>query len=63
MNRYLSFFGNEFFPNGGMEDFVGDYKSLKEAKGAIVSKELKCMLKSTWGHVYDLVEKKIVYTK
>lgn len=63
MNRYLAFFGDEFFPNGGMGDFLGDYKSLKDAREAITTKELKCMLKASWGHVYDTVNKEIVYKK
>jgi len=63
MNRYLAFFGDEFFPNGGMDDFVGSYKSLKEAREAITTKELRMMLKASWGHVYDTVNKEIVYTK
>ena len=63
MNRYLSFFGDEFFPNGGMDDFLGDYEDLFEAKEAITSKQLKTMLTSSWGHVYDTVNKEIVYKK
>jgi len=63
MNRYLSFFGDEFFPSGGIHDFVGDYRSLKKAKQAIDTKELRMMLKASWGHVYDTVNKEIVWKK
>lgn len=32
MKKYLLFAGHEFYPDGGMEDFEGDYDSLDEIK-------------------------------
>ena len=63
MNRYLAFFGDNYYPDGGMGDFLSDYKSVEEAKSAIAHKKLKNLSTSTWGHVYDTVNKEIVYKK
>lgn len=63
MNRYLSFFGNNFYPNGGMGDFISSHDNLKDAKAAVETQDLLKATTSTWGHVYDLVDKEIVYER
>ena len=62
MNRYLAFFGYHH-PNGGMGDFLSDHSELKDAINAIADADPKNTIESTWGHVYDTVNKEIVYTK
>ena len=63
MNRYLAFFGDNYYPDGGMGDFIGSYKTLNNAKDAIALKEMISSKISSWGHVYDTVSKEIVYKK
>jgi len=72
MKRYLAFFGDNYYPDGGMGDFLSDHDSLgvaenaildaDKSKGSIQSSNLGS-LESSWGHVYDTVNKKIVYKK
>ena len=61
MNRYLAFFGDNFYPHGGMEDFLSDHDTPTKAMIAVVNKLQERGVKSSWGHVYDIVNKKIVY--
>lgn len=63
MNRYLAFFGDSYYPNGGMEDFLSDHDNFHDAMEAIrLAKEAhpKTFFSSRWNHVYDTVEKRIV---
>jgi hypothetical protein len=55
MKRYLVFSFPEFYPSGGMEDFIGDFDRLFEAMDALSKSH------HTTGHVYDTIEKKIVF--
>lgn len=63
MKRYLSFFGDNFYPNGGMGDFLSDHDSLEGAKIAIDTALEYEDADSIWYHVYDTVNKEIVYKK
>ena len=62
MKRYLAFFGDNFYPNGGMGDFLSDHENLDNARRAI-QKEFQDGFDTHWGHVYDTVNKEIVYQK
>ena len=55
MNRFLVFSFPEFYPNGGMDDFIGDFDTLEEAKKALLNGEYST------GHVYDTTERKIIF--
>jgi hypothetical protein len=35
MKRYLAFVGYAYYPNGGMDDFLGDFDTAEEAIKAI----------------------------
>jgi hypothetical protein len=35
MKRYLAFYWHNYYPGGGMNDFVGDYDTLEEAIQAV----------------------------
>ena len=64
MNRYLAFFGDNYYPAGGMEDFLSDYDNLCVAENAILDEFNEGdRLQTHWGHVYDTVNKEIVYKK
>jgi len=71
MERYLAFLGDDYYPNGGMNDFLSDHKTVEEAKMAIekeVEKEAKYhdneyLWEQRWAHIYDTVERKIVWNK
>lgn len=56
MKRYLVFAYDEYYPSGGMNDFVGDYDDLKVA---IYNLKRSGMLS---GHVYDQIEKKKIFS-
>lgn len=68
MKRYLAFFGDNYYPYGGMEDFLSDHDNQDNAKHAILDKfnedgEYIEDSHLKWGHVYDTVNKEIVYNK
>lgn len=33
--RYFAFYGDVYYPSGGMDDFVGSYETIADAKQAI----------------------------
>jgi len=35
MKNYLAFYGDCYYPRGGMDDFIGDFDTLEEAIKAI----------------------------
>ena len=63
MKRYLAFFGDNFYPDGGMGDFLSDHNELTGAINAIAGADPDKVVQSLWGHVYDTVNKEIVYKK
>jgi len=71
MKRYLAFYGRHYYPDGGMDDFIGDFNGLDAAKDYIEAHhkkenpygDLEDEWNSCWAHVYDMEEKKEVYSK
>jgi hypothetical protein len=61
MKQYLAFVGYVYYPDGGMDDFLGDFDTYDEAMKAINTKiENNTTYKSIeeewgywWAHVYD----------
>lgn len=53
MKRFLVFKGNNYYPCGGMDDFKGDYDSLKEAVFNVTQLLVVEGYEYTWGHIYD----------
>ncbi len=73
MKRYLAFFGNIYYPQEGMKDFIGDFDTVEEAKMHIKTVyENKIGFidgllpiedddSDHWAHIYDTHTNKIVY--
>lgn len=65
MEEYKLFFGDNFYPNGGYEDFIGIFQTLKSAKEysekqdqysgkwAHIVVENKILVKGTWDKFYN----------
>lgn len=59
MKQYLAFYGEDYYPKGGMMDFIGDFKYLDEAIEYIQNqhrhnkdKDTRIDWGSEWGAVY-----------
>lgn len=64
MERYVAFGGNQFYPGGGMNDFIGSLHELETLITHTISKlqpvnplELDDLFSQTkgqiWAHIYD----------
>jgi hypothetical protein len=63
MKRYIAFYGDRYYPLGGMKDFIGDFDYLDEAINLIETKHSEDgYLDIMWYQVYDTETKSIVYT-
>lgn len=68
MKRFLVFFGDKYYPQGGILDFIGDFRWSDEAIRFLFEKEAKENNSKTetwedfWGHVYDTHTQKIVWS-
>lgn len=75
MKRYLVFFGPYYYPEGGMNDFIGEVDTIKEGI-SILDKTImegydsdmfykqewiKYQWKMNWAHIYDTQQMKIVW--
>ncbi len=68
MKKYLAFYGDVYYPIGGMDDFLGEYDTKEEAIEAI--EESHKLLRPTdlvwewsWASIWDTQEKIEVYSK
>lgn len=64
MKNYLVFIGEDYYPNGGMEDFKEDFNTLDEAKQCIedyIECDVNLDKHDFWYHVYSIEDKAIVY--
>jgi hypothetical protein len=64
MKKYLVFYGNEFYPNEAMDDFIGDFDTIDEAVERIRNENIekdKGSMDYNWGLVYDTETRKYVY--
>jgi hypothetical protein len=59
MKRYLAFYGDNYYPHGGMNDFVGSYDTLDEAKDAVQVEHIrrtnpphKWKGSDMWAHIF-----------
>ena len=62
MKRYLAFYGSEYYPSGGIGDFLCSFDTFEDAETCILNENIKengkkCF-KYNWGQVYDSVENK-----
>lgn len=65
MKRYLAFYGDRYYPSGGIDDFEGDYDTVEEARKAIDKAHSKnpsygIEWDSAWAHVWDSETRKKV---
>lgn len=61
MNRYLVFVGSDYYPRGGIKDFVGDFPSKEQAiEVAVFTATQEGTYPYAWAHIYDLVKNKII---
>lgn len=58
--NFALFAGQDYYPGGGWEDFVGMYESLEEALEAYKS-DGDSVIKYEWGHVVDLENQVVVW--
>lgn len=56
MKRFMLFFGDRYYPQGGMRDFIGSYNTIEEA----VEKTLDQINDYDWFHIYDIETQEIV---
>ena len=57
MRRFWCFYGGWYYPNGGMQDFIGSVDNLEEAK-ALVEKQEEYPY--AWAHIFDSQENQVV---
>lgn len=68
MKQYFAFYGDSYYPRGGMDDFVGDYDTIQEAIEAIEKAHLKNrpddkVWEWAWCNVWDSKDRIEVHTK
>ena len=68
MKKYLAFYGDVYYPSGGMDDFIGDYYTKEEAIEAIKKAHVKNRLDDkvwewAWANVWDSKDRIEVHTK
>ena len=51
--KYLLFAGEFYYPSGGLHDFIGNFKTIEDAKGRIKDYH-------DWYHIVDLESLEIV---
>ena len=67
MKRYLAFYGDDYYPIGGMGDFIGDYDTKEEAIQAIEEAHKKnrpddLKWEWAWKQIYDTEKREwVVY--
>jgi hypothetical protein len=77
MKRYLTFFGEHYYPSGGMDDLLNDFDTIEECKNAIdnrikegynpdwysIEEHVQHQWKYSWAHIYDTETRKKVWSK
>ncbi len=58
MKRYLVFYGWVYYPEGGIDDFIGDFEDLNEAVSCIEERlKQETEMTESWdylfGHIWD----------
>lgn len=52
MNRYLLFYGYQYYPDGGWNDFEGDYDTIEDAMDDIELAKIE--EDADWYHIIDI---------
>lgn len=68
MKKYLAFYGSNYYPSGGMDDFIGDFDSKEDAIDFVIKQHEKENPNDTeweyhWGNVYDTENRIQVFNK
>lgn len=63
MKRFWLFIGADYYPGGGMNDFISSFDTLDEATKASVNSDsgLTYDCSNDWCHVFDTETKQIFY--
>ncbi len=67
MKNFLVFVGANYYPAGGMEDFVGDFDTVAEAIKAAGDKvsaqlgDIAPVYDTLWANVYSVKQRKIIW--
>ena len=61
MKRFLLFAGSVYYPSGGMEDLIGDFKTPEDARTKLVEWLEENDTISIWAHIYDTGDMKMVF--
>ena len=67
MKQFLAFFGETFYPKGGMSDLIGEFDTLEEAIQAITDAHREHDIHNhgwdghVWCHVYDIENRAFIY--
>jgi hypothetical protein len=62
MKNYLVFYGDCYYPKGGMDDFIGDFETLPEAFTAIETERKKMLqYQERWATIWSVKERKNVF--
>ena len=65
MKRYLAFYGDCYYPSGGMGDFIGDFDTKEEAIQAIEEAHIEkrpddLEWEWAWVQIYDTEKREMV---
>ena len=65
MKRYLCFYSDNYYPGGGMNDFVGDYNNINECKKEIEIKHKEnrpddIEWEWAWKQIWDSKEREFI---
>ena len=68
MKRYLAFYGDYYYPDGGMDDFIGEHDTIKEAKETIIKAHLLHRKEDVkwewaWCQIWDTETQKEVFKR
>lgn len=63
MKQYFAFYGDCYYPSGGMDDFIGDFDTEEEALQAIKKEYAKIITyDSFWSQIWDTVNNIEIYS-
>ena len=68
MKNYLTFYGDCYYPCGGMKDFIGDFDTIEQAKEAITMAHLinrpeDKEFEWAWASIWSIIDRLEVFSK
>ena len=70
MKRFMLFQGSEYYPSGGMSDFIGSYYTLEAALNQVEQtikndtyESLTDFWRYRWAHIYDIETNEKIWEK